>query len=109
MSNDSINHENSSCGITPSIHVARVFVATITEAFEESFSFDEFETSVIENVAADPIFVGKVAKPRAKFLTRQKLVNLISFCSSLRAPYSDYFGCYINNRRVKSLKRLTAT
>ena len=57
MSNDSINHENSSCGITPPIHVARVFVAIITEAFEESFSFDELETSVIENVGAVPMLI----------------------------------------------------
>ena len=56
MSNDSINHENSSCGITPSNYVARVVVAIMTGALEESFSFDEFETSVIhENVAAVPI------------------------------------------------------
>jgi hypothetical protein len=47
VSNDSINHENSSCSITPSKHVARVVVAIMTEALEESFSLDEFETSVI--------------------------------------------------------------
>ena len=44
------NHENSSCGITPSKHVARVLVVIMTEALEERFSLDEFETSVIESV-----------------------------------------------------------
>jgi hypothetical protein len=39
------------------MHVARVFVAIITEAFEESFSFDELETSVIENVGAVPMLI----------------------------------------------------
>jgi hypothetical protein len=41
----------------------------MTEALGENFSLDEFETSVIENVAAVPVFV---AKPRAKYLTLQK-------------------------------------
>jgi hypothetical protein len=53
VSNDSINHENSSCAIIPSKHVAKVVVAIMTEALEESFSLDEFETSVIENVTAE--------------------------------------------------------
>jgi hypothetical protein len=44
------NHENSSCGITPSKHVARIVVVIMTEALGENFSLDEFETSVIENV-----------------------------------------------------------
>jgi hypothetical protein len=45
-SDESINHENSSCGITLSKHVARVVVAIMTEALEESFSLDEFETII---------------------------------------------------------------
>jgi hypothetical protein len=44
------NHENSSCGINPSKHVARVVVVIMTEALGESFSLDEFKTSVSENV-----------------------------------------------------------
>jgi hypothetical protein len=75
------NHENSSCGITPSKHVARVVVVIMTEALlGESFWLDEFETSVIENVAAVSVFM---AKPRAKFLTVLCWIN--SFCSSLCA------------------------
>jgi hypothetical protein len=56
------NHENSSCGITPSKHVARVVVVIMTEALGESFSafsLDELETSVIENLAAVRVFVAK--------------------------------------------------
>jgi hypothetical protein len=44
----------------------------ITEAFEESFSFDEFEASVIENVAAVPIFVGKSGKAKSEILDQAK-------------------------------------
>jgi hypothetical protein len=40
----------------------------LPEALGESFSLDEFETSVIENVAAVPVFVAKPRR-RAKFLT----------------------------------------
>ena len=42
--------------MTPSKHVSRVVVAIITEALEERFLLDEFETSVIdhENVAEVP-------------------------------------------------------
>jgi hypothetical protein len=40
--------------MTPSKHVARVVIAIITEAIEQSFLLDEFDTSVIENVAAVP-------------------------------------------------------
>jgi hypothetical protein len=36
----------------------------------KAFRLTKFETSVIENVAAVPVFV---AKPRAKFVTVQKL------------------------------------
>ena len=79
MSNDSINHENSSCGITPWKHVGRVVVAIMTEALEERFFLDKFETNVIEDVTAVPIFVAKVAKPRAKLLTVQKLDKQFSF------------------------------
>ena len=70
------NHETSSCGITPSKHVARVVVAFMTEAHRESFSLDEFETSVTENVAAVPVFL---AKPGGKFLTVQKLDKQLLF------------------------------
>jgi hypothetical protein len=70
------NHENNSCGITPSKHVANVVVAIMTEVLEESFSLDEVETSVIENVAAVPVFVAKL---RAKFLTIQKLYKQLLF------------------------------
>ena len=70
------NHENSSCGITPSKHVARVAVVIMTEALGESFSLDEFETSVIESVAAVPVFV---AKPTAKYMTVQKSDKQLSF------------------------------
>jgi hypothetical protein len=38
----------------------------MTEALGESFSLDEFETSVIENVPAVPIFVAKSGKVKAK-------------------------------------------
>ena len=68
--------ENILCGITPSKYVARVVVVNMTEALGESFWLDEFETSVIENVAAVPVFV---AKPRAKFLTVQKLDKQLLF------------------------------
>jgi hypothetical protein len=47
----------------------------MTKALEESFSLDKFETSVIEKVAAVPIFMGK---PRAKLWC---WIN--SFCSNL--------------------------
>jgi hypothetical protein len=50
----------------------RVVVAIMTEALEESFLLDKFETSEIENMAAVPIFVAKPS-PRWKFLTVQKL------------------------------------
>ena len=70
------NHENISCVINPSKHVARVVVVIMTEALGESFSLDEIQTSVIESVAAVPVFV---AKPRAKFLTVQKLDKQLLF------------------------------
>jgi hypothetical protein len=41
----------------------------MTEALGESFSLDEFETSVIENVAAVSVFV---AKPNGEILDRAK-------------------------------------
>ena len=66
------NKEISSCGINPSKHVARVVVVIMTEALGESFSLDEIRNKCDENVAAVPVFV---AKPRAKFLTVQKLDN----------------------------------
>jgi hypothetical protein len=53
------NHENSSCGINPSKHVARVVVVIITEALGEVFRLKKFETSVIENAVAVPVFVAK--------------------------------------------------
>jgi hypothetical protein len=71
------NHENSPCGINPSKHVARVVVVIyMTEAIGESFSLDEFKTSVIENVVAVPVFV---AERSAKFLTMQKLDEQLLF------------------------------
>jgi hypothetical protein len=48
----------------------------MTEALGESESLTKFETSVIENVAAVPVFV---AKQRAKFLTVQKLDKQLLF------------------------------
>jgi hypothetical protein len=53
-------------------HVARVVVAIMTEALEESFSLDEFETSVIENVAAVPIFVATSGKAKGEIVDRAK-------------------------------------
>jgi hypothetical protein len=47
----------------------------MTEVLEESFSLDEFESSLID-VATVPVFV---AKPRAKFLTVQKLDKQLLF------------------------------
>jgi hypothetical protein len=47
-----------------------------TWSWGKQFSLDEFETSVIDNVAAVPVFV---AKPMAKFLTVQKLEKQLSF------------------------------
>jgi hypothetical protein len=44
----------------------------MTEALEESFSLDEFETSVIENVAAVPIFVPKSGKAKGEIVDRAK-------------------------------------
>ena len=70
------NHENSSCGINPSKHVARVVVVIMTEALGESFSLDEIRNKCDENVAAVPVFV---AKPRAKFLTVQMLDKQLLF------------------------------
>jgi hypothetical protein len=49
----------------------------MTEALEERFLLDKFETNVIEDVTAVPIFVAKVAKP--KLLTVQKLDKQLSF------------------------------
>jgi hypothetical protein len=72
------NHENNSWGITPSKHVPQNMlqvVAIMAEVLEESFSLDEFESSVID-VATVPVFV---AKPRAKFLTVQKLDKQLLF------------------------------
>jgi hypothetical protein len=41
-------------------HVTRVVVVVImTEALGKAFRFTKFETSVIENVAAVPVFVAK--------------------------------------------------
>jgi hypothetical protein len=74
------NHENSSCGFTPSKYVARVVVVIMTEALGESFWLNEFETGVIENVAAVPCLHGKA---KAKFFTVLCWIN--SFCSSLCA------------------------
>jgi hypothetical protein len=42
----------------------------------KAFRLTKFETSVIEKVAAVPVFV---AKPRAKFLTVQKLDKQLLF------------------------------
>ena len=70
--NNSVNYENSLFDIAPSKHVARVVVAIKTEALEGSSSLDEFETNVIENVAAVRIFVTKVEKPMAKLSTVQE-------------------------------------
>ena len=58
------------------VHAVSLPRNMLPEALGESFSLDEFETSVIENVAAVPVFV---AKPRAKFLTMQKLDKQLSF------------------------------
>jgi hypothetical protein len=44
----------------------------------KAFRLTKFETSVIENVAAVPIAVF-VAKPRAKFVTVQKLDKQLLF------------------------------
>jgi hypothetical protein len=47
-------------GINPSKHVvARVVVVIMTEALGKAFRLTKFETSVIENVAAVPVFVAK--------------------------------------------------
>jgi hypothetical protein len=92
------NHENSSCGINPSKHVARVVVVIMTDALGESFSLDEFKTSVIENVAAVPVFV---AKPMAKFLTVQKLDKQLLF--KLVRAMEMILDAVINNRRVQEI------
>ena len=59
------------------------------EVLQASFSLDEFVSSVIENVSTVPVFV---AKPRAKFLTVQKLDKQLLF-KLVRAIYADDFGC----------------
>jgi hypothetical protein len=48
----------------------------MTEALGESFSLDEIQNKVFENVATVPVFV---AKQRAKFLTVQKLDKQLLF------------------------------
>jgi hypothetical protein len=63
------NHENSSCGITPSKHVARVVVVIMREALGESFSLDKFKTSVIDNVACSSCLCGKA---KGKIFDRAK-------------------------------------
>jgi hypothetical protein len=72
----------------------RIVVAIMTEALEESFLLDEFETGVIENVAAVPIFVAKPC-PRGKFLTVQKLDKQLLF--ELVRSHGYDFGRCINN------------
>ena len=98
MYNDSVNYENSLCGIAPSIHVARVVVAIMTEALEGSFSLDEFETSVIENMAAVGIFVTKVPKPMTKLSTAQRFVRARACHMEMICRMQE---CCINNRRVQ--------
>jgi hypothetical protein len=95
--NYSVNYENSLCGIASSKHVARV-VAIMTEALEGSFSFDEFETSVIENMAAVHIFVTKVAKPMAILSTVQRFVRARACHMEMICRMQE---CYVNNRRVQ--------
>jgi hypothetical protein len=58
----------------------------------------KFETSVIENVAAVPVFV---AKPRAKFFTVQKLDKQLLFKLVRAMPMEMISDAVINNRRVQ--------
>jgi hypothetical protein len=62
----------------------------------KAFRLTKFETSVIEKVAAVPVFV---AKPRTKFFTVQKLDKQLLPFVQARARYGDDF--VINNRRVQ--------
>jgi hypothetical protein len=62
----------------------------------KAFRLTKFETSVIENVAAVPVFV---AKPRAKFLTVQKLDKQLLF--KLVRAMEMISDAVINNRRVQ--------
>lgn len=99
------NHENIPCGITFSKHVARVIVAVMAEAPEESFSLDEFETSVIENVAAVPNVDNITTCSCRGYCLRDKERNFCpcksinSFCSS--SCHGGDHGCCMNNRRVQ--------
>ena len=76
----------------------------MTEELGESFSLDEFETIVIENVAAVPVFV---AKPRANFLTVQKLDKHLLFKFVCAMPMEKILDAVINNRRVQEIDSST--
>ena len=64
----------------------------------KAFRLTKFETSVIENVAPVPVFV---AKPRAKFLTVQKLDKQLLF--KLVRAMEMISDAVINNRRVQKI------
>ncbi|CAB4019000.1 Hypothetical predicted protein [Paramuricea clavata] len=77
----------------------------MAEAPEESFSLDEFETSVIENVAAVPNVDNITTCSCRGYCLRDKGRNFCpcksinSFCSS--SCHGEDYGCCMNNRRTQ--------
>jgi hypothetical protein len=76
----------------------------MTEVLEESFSRDEFESSVIVRCGYSSCESCLRGKTKGEFLTVQKLdnytANLFKFVPAI---YGDDFGCCINDRRIQEI------
>ena len=83
----------------------RVVLVAMAESFEGSFSLDEFEASVLENVAAIPNLDNITVCSCRGFCLREKGRNYClcksanNFCSS--ACHEGDVGSCMNNRQVQ--------
>ncbi len=99
------HNEGILCGIYSSkTYCRRVAAAAMAESLQRSFSLDEFEASVIENVAAVPNLDPNTTCSCRGHCLRENgrnycpCRNANSLCS--RACHGDDFGYCMNNRRA---------